>query len=192
ATAAFYQSSFFVGDRFASQSMLRHSRTDLGSTLEFSDIPDPFEVRGELNFWEFAGSLRYNLFTGGLVPYAKAGYGWSWYRIENITTNGEPLDDPDLDWIRKPSIFPFENLLPNTWHVGAGLEFIVIKTFGVPPRGWDLSVRGEWTMYTNDLGLEISNLPLETLVLLGTTADDLPRERWITRNEFKLGATIGF
>ena len=172
--------------------MLRHSRTDVGSTLEFSDIPDPFEVRGELNFWEFAGSLRYNLFTGGLVPYAKAGYGWSWYRIENITTNGEPLDDPDLDWIRKPSIFPFENLLPNTWHVGAGMEFIVIKTYGVPPRGWDLSLRGEWTLYTNNLGLEISSLPLETLVLLGTTADELPRERWITRNEFKLGATIGF
>ena len=192
ATVPFYQSSFFVGSRFASQTMLRHSRTDIGATVEFSDIPDPFVINGELNFWELAGSLRYSLAKGGLQPYGKAGYGWSWYRIENVATNGELLETPNSVWVRKPSIIPLENLLPNTWHIGAGVEFIVIKTYGTPPGGIDFSVRGEWTLYTNDLGLDATDLPLETLLLLGYSAEDVPQDRWITRSEWKLGATLSF
>jgi hypothetical protein len=66
------------------------------------------------------------------------------------------------------------------------------QDYGTPPGGIDFSVRGEWTLCTNDLGLDVSDLPLETLVLLGNTAEDLPQSRWITRNEWKLGATLSF
>ncbi|MCL7976141.1 MAG: hypothetical protein M8863_02430, partial [marine benthic group bacterium] len=86
----------------------------------------------------------------------------------------------------------FDNLLPNTWHAGAGLEWLVLKNYAVPPRGLDLSVRIEWTWYTNKLGLDTGDLPLETLVDLGVSADQLPRDRWVGRTELRLGATLSF
>jgi hypothetical protein len=43
----------------------------------------------------------------------------------------------------------------------------------------------------NGLGLDIADLPLESLVILGVTADELPRDRTVGRNQFFLGFNIG-
>lgn len=190
--AFFLQGSFYVGDRFVSSGMLRHSRSDLGFDVGFDDIADPFTVRGELNFWEYAGSFRYDLTGGDIRLYPQAGYGLSWYRIENVTTVGVPIDPEDSPWVRQPSVFPFENLLPNTWHAGVGAEWLILKSYANPPKGIDVSILGEWTWYTNNLGLDVTDLDLELLVLLGTTAANLPSDRWISRTEWKLGLTVSF
>lgn len=190
--SAFFQLSFFIGERFSSESSLRHSRSALGTVVELSDVGEPFRVGAELNLWEYTGSLRYNPLTGNVQPFAKAGYGLSWYRLENAAVNGALLAVPNSNWVRRPSLLPPRNLLPNTWHVGGGLELIAIRSVSAPPRGIDFSVRVEWMLYAHALGLDIADLPLESLVALETSPEDLPRDRGITRNELRAGLMVSF
>ncbi len=187
--SAFFMLSFFIGDRFVSENALRHSRSDIGLTTRYTDAP-PLDIRGELNFWEYSGTFRYDLTGGAFRLFPKAGYGLSWYRIEDVAANGDPFEVPDSEWVRKPGFF--ENLLPNTWHAGAGIEWLVIRNWATPPRGIDLSLRLEWTLYTNKLGLDVRDLPLETLVDLGFPAEDLPLDRWVGRQEVRFGGTLSF
>jgi len=188
-TSAFFLVSLYIGDRFVTENSLRHSRSDIGFTAKYSDIP-PLEVRGDLNFWEYAGSFRYDLTTGALRVFPRAGYGLSWYRIEDLSANGERFEEPDSNWIRQPSFF--DNLLPNTWHAGAGGEWIVLRNRAIPPRGIDLSIRADVTWYTNKLGLDLEDIPVERLLELGLSVEELPRNRWVGRTEFRLGGTISF
>ncbi len=60
------------------------------------------------------------------------------------------------------------------------------------PKGIDVSLIGEYVRAWNGLGLDIATLPLESLVLLGVTADELPRDRTVGRNQFFLGLNLGF
>lgn len=187
--SAFFLVSLYIGDHFVTENSIRHSRSDIGVTATYSDLP-PLDFRGDLNFWEYAGSFRYDLTSGAFRLFPQAGYGLSWYRIEDLAANGELFDEPDSDWIRKPGLF--ENLLPNTWHAGAGLEWIVIRNFAPPPKGIDFSLRADFTWYTNKLGLDLEDIPLELLVALGLGAEDLPLDRWVSRTELRIGGTISF
>jgi hypothetical protein len=181
ATVPYFQLGFFIGSRFVSESMFRISRSPVGLRIRWNDIGDLYELAGHLNLWEYAGSIRYNLATGSLLPYAKLGYGLAWYRIEDLAANGEPIPTPATKWTTKW-----------TWHGGAGIELVTFKNYAAPPGGIDFSLRADWTVYWHGLGLEIGDLPLETLVLFGTGADELPRDRMITRHEWRLGLTLSF
>lgn len=179
----------FMGERFTSTNSLIHFRAQMSNAIQFNNIPD-FTLTGELNWWEYIGSLRYTLLTGSIQPYLKGGYGLSWYRLENVSTDDEPIDPPDSEWVRKPGFF--ENLLPNTWHIGAGLELLTIKGYGALPGGLDMSLSGEWLYFTNKLGVDATGLALEELIQLGVPAEDIPRERWIGRNVFNIKATLSY
>jgi hypothetical protein len=155
------QASFYLGKHFASDNTFHTSRSGLGIDVPVAARPgNPFKVRGSLKLYELAGSIRYSLFTGGFQPYAKLGYGWSWYRVEDITTDGVPLTNPDGDWIRQPHFFPNRNLWPNTVHYGAGVEFFLLKSNAPLPRGLDVSVKAEWAAYHHDLGLSFQDAAL--------------------------------
>ncbi|MGW8281664.1 MAG: hypothetical protein ACWGON_00070, partial [Gemmatimonadota bacterium] len=84
--SAFFLVSLYIGDHFVTENSLRHSRSDIGLTATYSDIP-PLDIVGDLNFWEYAGSFRYDLTSGALRVFPKAGYGLSWYRIEDLSAN---------------------------------------------------------------------------------------------------------
>jgi hypothetical protein len=187
--SAFFLVSLYIGDRFVTENSLRHSRSDIGLIATYSDIP-PLDIRGDLNFWEYAGSFRYDLTTGAVRIFPQAGYGLSWYRIEGLSANGVPFSEPDSDWIRQPSLF--DNLLPNTWHAGAGFEWILLRSRAIPPRGIDFSIRADVTWYTNKLGLDLEDIPLERLLELGLSVEELPQNRWVGRTEFRIGGTISF
>jgi hypothetical protein len=161
------------------------------NTLTFSNIA-PFEATADLNLWEYAGSLRYSLNDRRVQPFLKGGYGLTWYRLERFSTNGVSLDEPESDWVRRPSLVKLDNLLPNTWHFGAGVELLATQNVGSLPGGLDVSLTAEWLHFTNKLGLDKLGLDIEDLVLLGVVADDLPRERWVGRNTFNLAATLSF
>jgi hypothetical protein len=188
--APLFQLELYIG-KFVSTNALIHYRAALNNTTTFNNIDD-FQIAADLNWWEYAGSLRYSFLTGAIQPYAKGGYGLSWYRLENVTTVGVPIPTPESDWVRQPSVFPFENLLPNTWHIGAGLELIAVRGYGGLPAGIDFSLSAEWQYYTNKLGLDTTGIPIEELIQLGVSAEDLPRERWVGRNVFNITATFSY
>jgi hypothetical protein len=187
--APLFRIQLFLGGKFTSTNSLIHFRTRLTSVAHFNNIDD-FTLSGQLNWWEYVGSLRYGVLTGSIQPYVKAGYGLSWYRLENVSTNGQPIDVPNSKWVRKPSFF--DNLLPNTWHIGAGLELLTIKGYGGVPGGLDFSLSGEWLYFTNKLGLDQTGVAIEEIIRLGLSADQIPRERWIGRNVFNLTATLSY
>jgi hypothetical protein len=107
-----------------------------------------------IDMWEYTGSVRYNMATGALQPFIKGGYGLSWYRVTNARFNGDLLGTGETRWVRRPGFF--HNLLPNTWHIGGGVEFIPIRGVG----GLDLGLRGDVTVFSHRLGLKADNLLL--------------------------------
>lgn len=190
-TAPLFRIQLFMGDHFTSTNSLVHFRSTVTSSIGFNNISD-FTTTADLNWWEYTGSLRYSLLTGSIQPYAKAGYGLSWYRMENVATNGTTIDVPNSNWVRQPSVFPFKNLLPNTWHIGAGLELVTIRGYGGLPGGLDLGLSVEWLYFTNKLGVDATGVAIEELIQLGVPADELPRERWVGRNVLNFTATISY
>jgi hypothetical protein len=144
--------NFYVG-LFQSENMVRHARSDLRAEIRDFARGDATVAEGELEFWEYAGSLRHNLSKGGLQPFLKAGYGLSWYRVTDARLNGAPLAQPPIDWVRKPSILPPRHLLPNTWHFGAGLELIPVRSLAPFPHGIDIGLRADLEYHVHRLGL---------------------------------------
>lgn len=188
-TAPLFRIQLFIGGKFTTTNSLVHFRSRLSTHFEFTNIDD-FTLAGELNWWEYMGSLRYSILSGSIQPYIKGGYGLSWYRLENVSTNGQAIDVPHSKWVRKPKFF--DNLLPNTWHIGAGLELLTIRGYGGIPGGLDFSLTAEWLYLTNKLGLDETGVAIREIILLGGTADELPRERWVGRNAVNLTATISY
>ena len=181
ARGVYAQANLYLGRQFASENLVRYARSDLAIT-EFAptagrDIP----VHGTLHFFEYAGSLRYNIRTEGFEPYLKLGYGLSWYQLRGITVDGSPIAHPDAPWVRQPSLIPFRNILPNTFHAGAGIEIVPVRNLGALPGGADAGLRAEAVVYTNDLGLEKANGRL------------LPTfDQRATRWQFNVSGTLAF
>lgn len=186
-----YHIFFYIGSKFTSENMIRNFRTSYGFTAQFNNIPD-YTYSADINFWEYAGSIRYNLTSAKLKPFIKAGYGLSWYRLENVRANGRLFETAKSDWIRKPSLSPLKNLLPNTWHVGGGLEFLFIKNAAPFPRGVDLSVRAEYVLFYNKLGLDLSQIPLEKLGLVFSKLGDVPDRETTVRHNLLLSFSLNF
>jgi hypothetical protein len=182
--------SLYLGRRFASENTLRHGRIPMG--IDVLGLPNAnlFSIRGELNFWEYSGSIRYNFTTSGLMPFLRGGYGLSWYRVENVTTNGEALENPNGPWVRKPTFGDLSSFLPNTWHLGGGLEWVPIRSFAPIPRGIDLGIRGEALVYAHKLGLDVETF------FISEDGFQLPAGRaadvTILRPVFNVALTIGF
>jgi hypothetical protein len=117
AVGTFVQLPFYVGSRFVSENTIRNVRSGIHVGVGFTNIPD-YTYDADINYWEYAGSLRYGFTTGRLQPYVKGGYGWAWYRVENVAVDGIPLSPADAPWIGPSSV------LPNVWHYGLGVELV--------------------------------------------------------------------
>jgi hypothetical protein len=143
--------NLYLGRKFVSESSIRHSNSTLRSSMLVEGVPGVIPLTADLDFWEFVGSLRYNLGTESFQPYLKAGYGLSWYRLENAKFGNTVLGDGTSRWVRQPSLF--DNLLPNTWHLGAGIEYIPVKSVGGP----DFGVKGEAVWFTHNLGVRAAS-----------------------------------
>ena len=143
--------------------------------VAISSVPGLFPLSARLDMWEYAGSLRYNIVQGALQPFVKAGYGRSWYRVTDARFNGQLLGNGSSRWVRRASLF--HNLLPNTWHVGGGLEFIPVR--GVGRLDWGF--RADVTVYSHNLGLKLE----EGSFLLA-------QDSHVTRLHVGLGTTLSF
>jgi len=181
----FLQVAFYIGGRFTSENTVRNARSSFGVTVDFNNIPS-YTYSAEINYWEYAGSLRYSLTTSRLQPFVKGGYGWSWYQLENVRANGELFTTPESGWI-KP-----KNIWPNVWHFGAGVEFVPWKRVGKLPGGVDVAFRVEYGRYFQGLGLDLSGISLERLGLLFDTLGEVPTGDTVVRDDFVFGMTVSF
>ena len=96
-----------------------------------------------------------------------------------------PLQPANSDWI-SPSLWP------NTWHLGAGFEFAPWRRVGRFPHGAEFSLRFEYAMTFQQLGLDLSEVELAELSLLFRTLGDVPGSGFVRRQSLILGATISF
>jgi len=137
-------------------------------------------IRGTLRLYELTGSLRQSFGRGPFQPFPRVGYGWNWYRVENLTLNGTPLPSAKTPIFHKPS-FPF---LPNTWHAGLGMELFFKRNADIhklPMLGAyagkpELGIRLDYTLHRHRLGKKTPDA-------LGTAN--------IVRREIGLGIILG-
>lgn len=181
ATAVAGRIFFALGDRFVSENTIRHSRSDVGLAVG-DGTGSLHSVGSRLAFWEYAGSLRYNLATRTVQPFLKAGYGLTWYRLEDATLDGELLAAGESPWVHRPSLTSFDNLLPNSWHLGAGVELLPRRGTSPLPGGVDLGIHLEYELSRHGLGLQA---PTELVPALGSDVD-------VTRHSFTLAATLSY
>lgn len=172
---------FHVGNRLVSQNRIRRVNGSVSFDIRQPVAGTSVPVEADFEMWEYAGSLRYNLSTQSFQPFVKAGYGLSWFRVRNATLGGEPLDPGGIDYLRQPSFFPPENLLPNTFHAGAGLEFLPVRNFGPFPAGLDLGFRASFSLFFHGLGVDETETGL-------SDQEDVT----ITRPHLDLGAEVSF
>jgi len=187
AVGTFIQVPFYIGSRFTSENTFRHTRSEIGLGISFPtapQVPDYF-YRSDVDYWEYAGSLRYTVLQlGPLEPFAKVGYGWSWYRLENARDSNGTFDPPESARIN-PGFWP------NVLHFGAGVEWIPRKRVGELPGGLDLAFRIEYNRYSERLNLEFDQIPLGDLALLFPSLADLPTGR-AHRDELLFGVSLSF
>ncbi|TQF11500.1 hypothetical protein FJV41_33905 [Myxococcus llanfairpwllgwyngyllgogerychwyrndrobwllllantysiliogogogochensis] len=175
--------SFYLGDRFTSENTLLHSRSDVGIDVPLAGEESLFRLRAKLNLWEYAGSIRYNILPGGFQPYVKVGYGLTWYRLEEGNINGVGMANPNSYWIRLPGFF--RNLWPNTLHLGAGLDVILVRGFFPGLRGLDGGLRAGYVLSRHELGIRDLTAPDS---LAGAVTEPVH----VYRNTFELLGTLSF
>ena len=167
--------TFFLGDKFSSTTSITHTRSRAGFDQPLSNGTS-FRFRGDINWWDISGRLRYNLATGGFKPHLIIGYGMNMYRMENMTGNGEALDSPTTPWIR--------NAWPLTWNYGLGGELRLFESISPPPRGVDAAIRIAVVWLDSPTGIELPGvLTIESLREVPT--------RW-NRRVIELGGTLSF
>jgi len=185
AVGPFFQVPFYLGGKFTSENTVRNVRTSYGLNIEFNDIPD-YTYSADINLWEYAGSLRYAILTGRFQPYVKGGYGWSWYRIENVQSDGIPFTPAESEW------YGPDNVLPNVWHYGLGVELIPWKRVGQFGSGIEVALRLELARYSQTLGLDLSQVRLADLQTFFNTLADVPGGTRVARTDVLVGLSLTF
>jgi len=150
--SASYQVQFYLDPHWTAENWLRHSHTLIGADVFSNDTGAAVPVRGKVNMWEYAGAIHYSILTKAVRPYLKLGYGLSWYRLEGISVDGVPIDNPTGPWIRQPTIKHLSSLLPNEWSYGAGLEVLLIRA-KIPMTSPSVSVVLDYSVFHHNLGI---------------------------------------
>jgi hypothetical protein len=153
-----FQVQFYLTRRIVSQNAFRYSRNDMTLTVLPENMAGSATVRGSLQMYEYAGSLRLNILTGRVQPFLKAGYGYSWYRLTGVTVNGQSVEPSSSPFLHTPRFWP------NTFHYGIGIEANVTET-EVPLSGVGIGLKLESNVFNHTLGLSLhdsANLGLVT------------------------------
>ena len=165
-----------LGEHFVSQNWLRFGYPTIGyDFMEWKTnkvLNKVAKLRGNLNYWEYSGSLRYNLKTGSLMTFLKVGYGLRWYWLKNVSINGKRFPALNSSRINKLPL----RFLPNAWHLGGGIEWMLLRNVKFSLLSADVGIRGEAVIYRHYFN----------------TAVWTQATRFMTQPVFKLALTVGF
>jgi hypothetical protein len=170
-----FQVQFYLTPRLVSQNTFRYSRNDIEVSVIPTTTTGSATMRGSLQLFEYAGSLRFNIFTGRIQPFLKAGYGYSWYRLQRVTVNGQGVTPSSSPYLHTPSFWP------NTFHYGIGIEVNITEP-EAPLTGVGFGIKAESNIFTHSLGLS-----LHDNADLGIVADAS-----LTRPNFDLALVVSF
>ena len=178
--------AFYPGERMVSEHFTRFGTSTVRYYLELPSSNEDFLLSGHLTVLEYLGSLRGNLTTGRLKLFLKGGYGWTRYWLKNVSINGDPLSKPKdpLNHVLRRKRSP--KYLPNTLHVGVGIEWLLVKSWTQP----DVGIRGEVLFYWESLDIrsDTSDITLSDISPESASAASLN----VPRPVFRLTWTFGF
>ena len=181
----FFGISFHLGERLENEHLIRIKSSKVYYHLELPAIED-FQLSGDLDVLEYLGSLRYNLTTGRLMLFLKSGYGWTGYQLANVSINDDPLSEPNdpLNHVLRRKRSP--KYLPNTLYVGAGIEWLLLKSW----MDGTIGIRGEVHFYWESLHIrsDTSDITLSDISPDSPSAAPLNSARPV----FSLAVTFGF
>ena len=183
-----FETTLYLGERFATQNSLSSGSPMIGYDLTVPAMKKVFQLRGNLRLWEYLGSIRYNLTTDNFMIFFKGGYGLSWYRLEDVSINGELLPHPNGPWINKPTLGDPLTLIPNSWHFGGGIEWMLVWNIGSSPYGPDIGIRGEALFHRHSLGINIDATDLTPPGI--SIVDTSVTSPFTTRYAFVLAVTV--
>jgi len=184
---SFKQNNYFVSKsfmfninlgRYASENTFSASRSKVKYNISDGSGKSIGTVKGDLKFYEFIGSLKHCFFDKKFQPFLRLGYGWNWYRAENVRLNGQSIRPSQTQWFHNPSI------LPNAGHVGAGIEIFAKRNSDISQKQLfgqllyigkpEIGLRIEYTFHFHKLG------------------KDAPINDWIYRHEVGVGLVVSF
>lgn len=172
-----------IGKRFSSENTFTASNSEVSYNIIDAADQAIGQVTGRLLLQELAGSMRYNILPNAFQPFLRAGYGWSWYKVNSIKIDGKELFPSETEWFHNPT-FPY---LPNTFHFGAGVEFFMLRNKGL----WRSPAFGDFlTLGRPDWGFRV-----DYALYLHGLGDDAPADRnrgTTARQEIGFGIVIGF
>jgi len=163
--------------RYSSENTFSMSNSKLKYKIRDGADKSVGQVEGDLSFYEFYGSFKYCFSRRNFKPFLRGGYGWSIYRVKNMTLNGEPFDPEKTQWFHN-------TIFPNTGHLGAGFELFASQNNGIMRKRFlgriyyigepEFGIRIEYTFHFHKLG------------------KDAPINDWIYRHEFGVGLVVSF
>jgi hypothetical protein len=122
------------GPRISIENTVGYGLSTVSYTVEGDQGQSLGLITGALDTREVTGGINYRLTPPQrkyVRLYARAGYGWTSYRLTRVTV-GDAAPDAELRVRggRLPTIYPSASWWPNTSYGGLGLEVFT------PPRDW--------------------------------------------------------
>jgi hypothetical protein len=163
--------------RYASENTFSISNSKVRYNIRDKEERSVGLVEGNLKFYEFYGSLKHCFFKSNIQPFIRTGYGWSFYRVEKMTLNGEPFKPVKTQWFHN-------TILPKSGHVGAGFELFAKRNYSIMQKRFleqifyvgqpEFGLRLEYTFHFHKLG------------------KDAPVNAWVYRHELGVGLVVSF
>jgi hypothetical protein len=130
------------GDRFALENSFSVDTTEISYRVA-DDLGNSLgRVFGQLATGQLAGGIRVNTSPLGNAVgfFARGGYSWTWFRVNDATLDGTPLPRTKLTghW---PGWLPTAKWWPNGTYLGAGAEFFTPRSHWLSGRfGYGLRI----------------------------------------------------
>jgi hypothetical protein len=72
------------------------------------------------------------------------------------------------------------------------MELIFLRSFASFPRGIDLSLRAEYAVFYNNLGLDLSHVSVRDLALAFPTYGDIPKSVTVSRQNINIVLSLSY